>query len=295
MIDMKSPTVRAASEPQSSCGSADSRLAVYPKITVVTPSFNQGRYLERTILSVIDQQYPNLEYIIMDGGSKDGSVATIKKYQSCIQYWESVQDEGQSHAVMKGFNMASGDVMAWLNSDDVYTPGALNAVAEFFLQNEDVDVVYGDSLIIDDKDNILRAVKSVPFSKWGFLTDAFSLHQASMFWRIDLYSQVRGLNVNLSLAMDRDLWFQFYLKDARFKHLKRTLSCYRRHGETKTSRYRQESLKIRNALRKDMLLIDAAQFKFKMIKSFMRLRTLMCHMLLGNISYLIRGAGRFRS
>lgn len=104
----------------------------YPKITIVTPTFNRVHYLEDTILSVLNQNYPNLEYIIIDGGSTDGSIDIIKKYESYLAYWISEPDEGFYHAIQKGFNKSKGDIMAWLNSDDKYHPGALKIVSEVF-------------------------------------------------------------------------------------------------------------------------------------------------------------------
>jgi len=103
-----------------------------PKISIITPSYNHGKYLEKTILSVIGQNYPNLEYIIMDGGSTDGSVEIIKKYESHIYHWESRKDDGQAHAINIGFSKATGDIIAWLNSDDMYLPGTLQYVSEVF-------------------------------------------------------------------------------------------------------------------------------------------------------------------
>jgi glycosyltransferase involved in cell wall biosynthesis len=110
-------------------------MTTYPKISIVTPSFNQGRFIEKTILSVIEQDYPNLEYIIIDGGSTDESVEVIKKYDQHLAYWVSEPDRGQSHAINKGFERATGEIFGWLNSDDWYHPGALKAVAEAFAAN----------------------------------------------------------------------------------------------------------------------------------------------------------------
>lgn len=114
-----------------------------PKISIVTPSFNQGKYLEKTILSVLEQDYPNLEYIIIDGGSTDNSVEIIKKYEKHLAYWVSEPDRGQSHAINKGFGHATGEILGWLNSDDYYAPGAPQAIAEAFLANPDVGAIVG--------------------------------------------------------------------------------------------------------------------------------------------------------
>jgi glycosyltransferase involved in cell wall biosynthesis len=111
-----------------------------PKISIVTPSFNQGRFIEKTILSVIEQDYPNLEYIIIDGGSTDESVEIIKKYEKHLAYWVSEPDRGQSHAINKGFERATGEIFGWLNSDDWYHPGALKALAEAFAANPEAGV-----------------------------------------------------------------------------------------------------------------------------------------------------------
>ncbi len=266
--------------------------ADYPRITVVTPSYNQGVFLERTILSVLNQNYPNLEYIIMDGGSSDHSVEIIKKYEPYLNYWQSEPDKGQTDAIEKGFSRATGDILAWLNSDDTYTQGSLLSVAELFKRHTATDLIYGDTFIINAEDEVVREMRSVPFSRWGFLTDSFSLHQASMFWRRSLYNKVRGLNSELYLEMDRDLWFQFYASGGKFRHLRRPLSCYRAHEETKTFQDGHQFMPIRNRLRKEILNVDATTAKFKFMKKLMRFRTLGYHCLIGNLPYLASDAHR---
>ena len=126
------------------------RDLAWPRISIVTPSFNQGRFLERTILSVLNQNYPNLEYIVMDGGSTDESVEIIKKYENYLAYWISEKDNGQSDAIKKGFQKSTGEILAWLNSDDIYLSGALRGVAGFFRDGKGTEVVYGNRYIIDE-------------------------------------------------------------------------------------------------------------------------------------------------
>ncbi|MFQ5853820.1 MAG: glycosyltransferase family 2 protein, partial [Candidatus Binatia bacterium] len=127
----------------------------YPLISVVTPSYNQAGYLERTILSVLDQNYPELEYIIIDGGSTDGSVDIIKRYDKYLKYWVSEPDRGQSHAINKGFQRATGELLGWLNSDDYYMPAALDRVAEVALANPGAGAFVGIGQIVDSRDRVI--------------------------------------------------------------------------------------------------------------------------------------------
>src|SRR4030066_2441490 len=121
----------------------------YPKISVITPSYNQGQFIEETIISVIGQKYPELEYIIIDGGSTDNSTAIIRKYERDLAYWISEKDSGQSEALNKGFKKASGDIVCWINSDDLLLPGSLKIVAEYFWKHPDVMFINGNTLRID--------------------------------------------------------------------------------------------------------------------------------------------------
>ena len=195
--------------------------------------------------SVLEQDYP-LEYIVMDGGSDDGSVDIIRRYARALSHWESRPDGGQTQALVKGFERCNGDVMGWLCSDDLLLPGALNAVAEFFAANPNVLAVYGDALWIDGRGELLRPKKEIPFNRFIFLYDHNYIPQPSMFWRKSLYDQVGGLNGNFNLAMDGDLWDRFS-QHGRIAHLPRYLSCMRFYPEQKTRALRPKA-KLENAV-----------------------------------------------
>lgn len=205
----------------------------YPSISVVTCSFQQGGYLEQTIRSVIGQDYPKLEYIVIDGGSTDGSVDVIRRHQSALAYWVSEPDRGQTDALIKGFERSTGDICGWLCSDDLLLPGALQAVGDFFSSHPGVMAAYGDALWIDAGSRFLRPKKEMGFSRFVFLHDHNYVPQPSMFWRRELYQAVSGLNPEFDLAMDADLWERFSERTA-IAHIPRYLSCMRFYPEQKT-------------------------------------------------------------
>ncbi|MCY2951279.1 MAG: glycosyltransferase family 2 protein [Planctomycetota bacterium] len=207
---------------------------IYPKITVVTPSYNQGTFLEQTIRSVLCQDYPNLEYIVLDGGSQDDSPAIIRKYAPRLAYWRSQPDDGQAAAIDEGLRMATGQIMCWVNSDDPLAAGSLNAVAEFFNQHPNTEVVVGEVCLIDE---IGRPITYLSEPCWNTAWQLYvrnCIPQSSVFWRRTLYQRVVGINPKLQFAMDYDLWFQF-VRQTPFWFLGRLLSYQRHHLLTKTS------------------------------------------------------------
>ncbi len=211
-----------------------------PKISVVTPSFNQGQYIEATIKSVLEQGYPNVEYIIMDGGSTDGTVGIIEKYSEHLAYWVSEPDEGQTDALIKGFDRASGDILCWLCSDDLFEPGALREVAQIFAEHRDWQVVYGDSLWMDVEGRPIRPKKEIGFNHFIWMYDYNYLPQPSTFWRRGIYEQVGGLDAQMKLAMDADLWARFAERTT-LHHVPRTWSRMRYYPEQKNLRLRAKS------------------------------------------------------
>lgn len=209
----------------------------WPKITVVTPSYNQASFLEATLRSVHDQEYPNLEHIVIDGGSTDGSVEIIRKFEDHLAYWVSEPDKGQTDALIKGFSRATGEILAWLNSDDLYEPRTLWEVAEFFSRHPEVQFVYGDALWIDTEGRTLRPKKEIPFNQFIWLYDHNYIPQPSAFWRKELYEAVGGLDPRFDLAMDADLWIRFAEK-TRPVHVRRIWSRMRFYPEQKNQRLR---------------------------------------------------------
>ncbi|NMG19079.1 glycosyltransferase family 2 protein [Brasilonema bromeliae] len=207
----------------------------YPKITVVTPSYNQAPFLKMTLESILNQDYPNLEYIVIDGGSTDGSVDILRQYDKQLTYWVSEPDQGQTDALNKGFLRATGDILCWLCSDDLFESWTLKEVAQFFQDNPQARVVYGDSTWIDVEGQPLRIKKELPFNRFIFLYSHNFIPQPSTFWRRDLYEEVGGLNSEFDLAMDADLWMRFS-EVTDFYHVRRSWSKMRLYPEQKTQR-----------------------------------------------------------
>lgn len=229
------------------------------KFSIVTCSYQQGRYLDATIRSVLDQGYPNLEYIVFDGGSTDESVDILRRYDDAIDYWCSAPDGGQTDALARGIEIATGELMGWLCSDDMLLPGALCAVAEFFDRHPKVEAVYGDALWIDKNGAFIRTKKEIGFNRFVFRYDHNYIPQPSMFWRRSLYDKVGGLNRRFNLAMDADLWDRFS-QVTRIAHLPRYLSCMRYYPEQKTRALRaqgsreDDEIRARSALARFAIL-----------------------------------------
>jgi glycosyltransferase involved in cell wall biosynthesis len=212
------------------------------RISVITPSFNQGNYLEGTINSVLDQGYPGLEYILIDGGSTDNSVDIIKKYSAHISYWVSEKDKGQSHAITKGFDKATGDIYCWINSDDLLEPGSLETVARYFSANDKLHLLHGGCKLIDSAGRIFKNhdapdgyrnmtwAPATAFANW--MKNWFA--QQSTFWSANLWKEVGGVKSHLHYAMDLDLWQRFCEK-TEMQIVPETLAAYRIHDNAKCS------------------------------------------------------------
>ena len=206
----------------------------FPRISIVTPSYNQGRFIEATIQSVLMQDYPNLEYIIIDGGSKDDSVNIIRSYEKRLAGWVSEKDSGAADAIAKGFRRATGDIMAYLNSDDLYTPGTLHAVAEAFKSGQS-DVVYGNTWWIDPDGHHIGERRQTPFAPMGYLYGGFDLQQPAVFWSRQTYEKSGGIDPSYLFTFDTELFVRFVNQGSRFTHVNQFFAEFRIHPRSKSS------------------------------------------------------------
>jgi glycosyltransferase involved in cell wall biosynthesis len=205
----------------------------YPKISIVTPSYNQAQFLERTILSVLNQNYPNLEYIIIDGGSTDGSVDIIKKYEKYLYYWQSCRDSGQPEAINFGLKKASGEIFTFLNSDDIFLPNLFEYIAEFSIKKVDINVFFGHHLEIDVADRIIRKCYHPPWFSWIAWRSMPYIAQPGTFFRSEIWRQVKGVDESLQCVFDYDLWYRFMNVTAHFGHLRIFTAGFRIHSNSK--------------------------------------------------------------
>lgn len=220
-----------------------------PSITIVTPSFQQGHFLERTILSVLDQGYPTLEYVVRDGGSTDETLDILKRHASSLTRWESAPDHGQANAINLGFAGSTGEIMAFLNSDDLLLPGSLAYVAGYFSRHPEVDVVYGHRMLIDERDRRVGAwlvpTRAERVLRWGDC-----IPQETLFWRRSAWEAAGGeMNESFEFALDWDLLLRFHAADVKMRRLPRFLGAFRLHTEQKSSvqldAYERESIALR--------------------------------------------------
>lgn len=273
-----------------------SRDSSWPKFSIVTPSYNQAKFLERAILSVLNQNYPNLEYIIIDGGSTDGSLEIIKKYEKYLAYWISQPDKGQYEAINKGFKMATGDIVAWQNSDDVYLWGAFLRACEEFRKYPGSDVVFGNMYLLDEFDNILKDMRFVPFNLEHLIYYDWNLSSQAAFWKRGLFDKI-GYLKDFGVLFDLDWFIRLGKATKNFRFIRRFLGGYRIHPESKFSLVKND---VRGALfieamRGNNVEVDEdrpwrRQYQLKKLKAF--LRKFFWYILQGDIAYVFKGLFR---
>ena len=204
------------------------------KISIVTPSFNQSQYLETTIKSVLNQKYPNLEYIIMDGGSNDGSVEIIKKYEKFITHWESKPDKGQADAIYRGFEQSKGGIIGWINSDDYYLDGALARVEEFFAHHPEIQWVLGDGIFVDTNNRKLLECYCPMIDYDRLLHFGMTFIQSTMFIRREFFFKCGGFDRELIFCFDYDLVLRLS-KSSPPGRINSMLAACRLHKKSKTN------------------------------------------------------------
>lgn len=202
-------------------------------VSIVTPSYNQARYLEETMRSVLEQDYPHIEYIVVDGGSTDGSREIIEKYADRLAWWISEKDRGQTDAINKGFARARGEVLAWLNSDDTYQPGAVREAVEFLQRNPQVGLVYGDANYIDEHGRVIGRFPAAQTDYRRLRQGYVHIPQQSAFFRADLWRRVGPLDASFYFAMDYDLWVRL-AREAPIVYYPRLWANFRLHSDAKT-------------------------------------------------------------
>jgi glycosyltransferase involved in cell wall biosynthesis len=202
-------------------------------ISVVTPTFNQDRYIEKTIQSVLSQDYPHVEYTIVDGGSTDNTLDVIKRYEHKLAWWVSEPDHGQTDAINKGFASARGDIYAWINSDDTYEPGAFATVVKYLRKYPEVGMVYGDCNYIDEAGNVIGKFNAAQ-TNYQLLRQGYThIPQQTMFFRAELWKQIGPLDPSFYFAMDYDLWTRIAGR-AKIKYIPQTWANFRLHTSGKT-------------------------------------------------------------
>ncbi|MBK9925620.1 MAG: glycosyltransferase [Anaerolineales bacterium] len=215
-----------------------------PLVSIVTPSFNHARFIEATMQSVLTQDYPRIEYLVVDGGSNDGTVDVIKKYDgrggvlpsnsgSGITWWVSEKDKGQTDAINKGFAKATGDILAWLNSDDTYAPGAISASVKYLQEHPEVGMVYGDCNFINEQGNVIGQFNSAQTDYHLLRQGYVHIPQQTMFFRKELWEQVGPLDPSFYFAMDYDLWTRIAAR-SEIKYVPQTWANFRLHTSGKT-------------------------------------------------------------
>lgn len=216
-------------------------MSALPRITIITPSFNQAQYLEQTIRSVLEQNYPNLEYMVVDGGSTDGSKEIIEKYADQLHWWCSQKDNGQSHALNKGLDKATGDVIAYINSDDWYLPGVLHKVGEYFRDKPKTDFLYGRCQFYNElgehfnthQGNIFKLEELLDL--WNVWWQGRQFVQPECFWSRRVFLKVRSFREDIINAFDYEYWTRILMAGAKVERMDEDICCFRFHASQKSA------------------------------------------------------------
>lgn len=261
----------------------------WPRITIVTPSYDQGRFIEETIRSVLLQGYPNLEYIIVDGGSSDNTVEIIRRYEPYLADWLSEPDDGQADAINKGFQKSSGEILAWQNSDDIYLPDAFGTVAERLRENPGASLFFGNLKFIDEEDRECGELRFVPFSRWALVREGTMLANQAAFWKRELFLIAGPLDTSLTFCMD----YEFFLRASvhgRFEFVRRFLGAFRIHGKSKSSTLSQVGAREHAEVLRRVHVAGNGPRSGRAWKAVSAGRRAVHYAMQGDLKYLVRGA-----
>jgi glycosyltransferase involved in cell wall biosynthesis len=236
------------------------------KISIITPTLNQSRFIEDTILTVKNQDYPDFEHIVIDGGSTDGTIEILKKYPHLK--WISEKDTGQSNAINKGLRMATGDILAWLNSDDYYDRNIFKDVAAYFENHPDCFFLYGNITYIDETKKPLGYISGETITYRMLLNNPDLVRQPSCFWRKDILQSVGYLNEQLHVVMDYDYFLRIG-KQYQFHYLNRNLSFFRSYPQSKTSALaRRQAMEIKSVMKTNAGFVNFRYYAFMLMRRY---------------------------
>lgn len=252
-----------------------------PSLSIIIPSYNQSEYLEQTLLSIKEQNYPDIELIVIDGGSTDRSVELIKRYSDYISYWVSEPDEGQVDAINKGLKRATGEWVAWQNSDDIYLPGAFSSFVEKLVACPRADVITGNISLIDSTGHVIREVHYIKPTYNGLRSEGMVVANQAAFWRRALHDKIGYLDIQYCCSFDYE-WFLRLTQKYKVCHIHGTLGALRQHGEAKSSKltsvFAEENRKILRGREPGAVMIR-----------FYQLRRLLFLVARGDFKYVVQG------
>jgi len=238
-----------------------------PRLSIVIPTYQQGEYIERTLRSIVSQNYPQLQLIVIDGGSTDQTGEIIERYRGHIAIYISEKDDGQSDAIRKGFDLASGDIITWMNSDDTYTEEALLNIGKFFASNPSVRFAYGNRDIINENDQVIGRRRQPDFHPRIMRYCHMIVPQVAAFWQRSLYLEAGGVDASLRFCMDFDLFVKMALISPP-AHLPIVLGNFRIHGDSKTSNLENVRLAEDQIVQKRYCRYKPGTIQFKIVRTY---------------------------